>query len=452
MPPVPTHCLLDLTLNAVARRYRVPAVFTAPLPTTEATPATALATAIERAREATARGEVPGAETKACFIDALARLIREAMRAESGDPAFQAMLLRHRTAVVREYASLSAHAARDRRVIHAAVNAIAHPARQQSDTLAQLRALASAEAWSALHDAVQQAVASTNTACLAQLLDNPALHRLRRLEALSSDERVRRYRSLWERQGVRRGSSSAVAQGLVSRQRGDAVEASASEALEALARRLDATEHETASYCVVNSMRVPASIPASHERAKTEWDAVLLRRPKAAGEAAPWDVCLLVEAKASADAATTDFQRLLRGLNLLAHADSSVVYSFQTREGPVNLNGASLRALRTDAAGLATTVLYCCAAPAEAMPRLLNPASRMQLLSADASLRFASALADNQHGDSRDLEPVWDELLESPKWRAVLNQYPMLCQVRELMVHVDDFRAAVGGASEAGGD
>jgi len=51
-----------------------------------------------------------------------------------------------------------------------------------------------------------------------------------------------------------------------------------------LARRLNEAEGSLASYCVVNSMRVPAAMPASHERAKTEWDVVLLRRAKANGE------------------------------------------------------------------------------------------------------------------------------------------------------------------------
>lgn len=285
---------------------------------------------------------------------------------------------------------------------------------------------------------------------LTRLVDGPELQRLRRLEALAADELVRQYVSLWDRHGPRSGSSTAAAQGSVSQQRGAAVEALAAQALEALARRLNETQPGLASYRVVTSMRVPASIPASPERAKSEWDVVLLRHAEAVHETAAWDVCLLVEAKASVDAATTDFPRLLRGLRLLAHAQQHVAYSFETQQGPVSLNGASLSALTTDEAGLTRAVLYCSDAPAEATPRLLSAASRMQLLSADASLEFASSLTDKQHADSRDLEPVWHQLLESPRWAAVLNQYPMLRQVRGLMVHTEDLVAAINGTAQNG--
>ncbi|MFP3648383.1 3-deoxy-D-arabino-heptulosonate 7-phosphate synthase, partial [Paraburkholderia sp. SIMBA_054] len=88
--------------------------------------------------------------------------------------------------------------------------------------------------------------------------------------------------------------------------------------------------------------------------------------------------------------------------------------------------GASLSALRTDDASLAKTVLYCCDAPAEASPRLLGAAARMQLLSAEASLVFANVLATEHDADSSDLEPIWQQLLESPKWHALLYQYPTL--------------------------
>jgi hypothetical protein len=277
------------------------------------------------------------------------------------------------------------------------------------------------------------------------LLANPALARLQRLEALSSDEFVRRYQSLWDRNGPRPGSDSAAAQGSASRQRGAAVEASAAQVLEALARRLNETEGPQVTYRVVTSMRVPASIPASPERAKSEWDVVLLRSAPPVDSTAVWDVCLLVEAKASVDAATTDLPRLLRGLRLLGHAKEDAVYSFESHEGTVRLRGASLSALPTDEADLASTVLYCCDAPAEATTRLLSAASRMQLLSAPASLEFASKLAEQQHMDTQCLEAVWHQLLESPRWRAVLHQYPMLRQARELMVHTADLSAAIDG-------
>src|SRR3546814_9619600 len=65
------------------------------------------------------------------FIQALARMICDAMHPEAGDPAFQAIVLRHRSIQVREYASLQAHADQDRRKVRTVVNAIAHPAKQQ---------------------------------------------------------------------------------------------------------------------------------------------------------------------------------------------------------------------------------------------------------------------------------------------------------------------------------
>ncbi|OLL32067.1 3-deoxy-D-arabino-heptulosonate 7-phosphate synthase [Burkholderia sp. SRS-W-2-2016] len=469
--------LLAALLTSVARRYRLPALAAVCVPTEQASAATLLALAIDEARDAIARGEAPEPSNARLFTGALARLIREALREKGGDPMFQAMLLRHRTAVVREYASLAAHAERDRRQIHASINGIAHPAKQQRldagaqrDALSRLHALAFAEAWAQFGDALQAALDAPELAHdaalqrnLAQLLGSAELQRLQRLDALATDQQVRGYQALWERQGPRPGSSSALARGVSAKQRGAEVEALASDALETLARRLNEAcqrqdgEPPFASYCVVNSMRVPATIPASHERAKTEWDAVLLRRTRAlppnalAGAAADtWDLCLLVEAKASVDAATTDLPRLLRGLTLLAHADPATVYSFQTQQGTVQLNGASLAALRTDEAALARTVLYCCDAPADTAPRVLNPASRMQLLSAPASLEFASALADERAAADADLEPVWRELLEAPRWRAVLNQYVTLRQVRDLMVHADDLRDAVAAAPGAG--
>ena len=458
LPPSPS--LLDQTLRAVARRYRLPPLSAASVLSGQASPATILAIAIEQARAAVARGETPDAALKRRFIDALARMIREAMRAQAGDPAFQAMVLRHRAPLVREYASLSAHAGRDRRQVHAAVNAIAHPAKRQRIShdrqrvaLARLHAAASSASWSELQDAARCLLAMPEAANaapfapnLARLPDNAALERLRRLEALASNDLVRQYRSLWNRNGPPSGSSAAVAQGAASQRRGAAVEAAAARAIEALARRLNESEQDPALYRVATSMRVPASIPGSPERAKSEWDVVLLRRAETGGEAA-WDICLLVEVKASVDAATTDLPRLLRGLRLLSQADPDTVYPFETREGTVLLRGASLGALTTDEAGLAGTVLYCSDAPAETGQRPLGAASRMQLLSAPASLEFASALAGRRHADPHSLEPVWHELLESPRWDAVLRQHPMLRQVRELMVHTDDLLAAVESAA-----
>lgn len=94
MPPIPP--LLDETLRIVARRYRLPANAMASFQEGKSTPATALAMAIERGREEVTRGKAPDAALTHAFLEALADLIQEAMRPASGDPVFQAMVLRHR--------------------------------------------------------------------------------------------------------------------------------------------------------------------------------------------------------------------------------------------------------------------------------------------------------------------------------------------------------------------
>jgi hypothetical protein len=456
---MPPPSLLDEILRIVARRYRLPAMEAASLESQEASSSTKLAIAIELARFALERGEVPSEALKRHFIEALADMIREAMREERGDPVLQAMVLRHRASQVREYASLSAHAEQDRRAVHATVNAMAHPAKQQRivagaqrEALAELHKFASTGSWSRISETARRLLDMPHVTNdlpvqrgLAQLLDNKALRHLQRLDDLASDELVLQYQSLWDRHGPRSGSHAAAAQGAASKQRGAAVEALAAQALEALARRLNETEGDGAPYRVVTSMRVPASMPGSSDRAKSEWDVVLLRPAKIANEQAIWDVRLLVEAKASIDAATTDLPRLLRGLRLLAQAGENVFYSFETQQGAVHLRGASLRALTSDETDLTKAILYCCDAPAETAPRLLSAASRMQLLSASASLEYAGALAKKEHAGLQVLDRVWRQLLESHGWSAVLNQYPMLRQVRELMVNVEDLLATIDG-------
>lgn len=523
MPLPPRPALLDETLRIVARRYRVPATLagdTDPTVSSQRHCATRLAVAIDQARQALARADTPPASVKQCFIDALAQLIHEAMRPDQGDPAIQAMVLRHQAPQVREYASLSAGAEADRRDVVAAVNAIAHPAKLERmpagalrTVLARLQAAASAASWAALAAAVAQleslrgtasdpgkdladgpANAPDNTAAndpdnasanapdnasanapasdpatdpttdpandtalarsLSRLRDGAALERLQRLDELALDPWVRRYQALWNRNGPRSGSPGAVAQGVAAQQRGAAVEARASQALQALADRLNAGPDGNAAYRVVTSMRVPPALPGDADRAKSEWDAALLRRvdtpnvPNApAAPPAAWDVCLLVEAKASVDAASTDFARLLRGLARLAQAESGMTYPFHTHQGPVPIRGASLAALPTGDTDLSGAVLYCSDAPADPAPRLLNAACRMQLLSAPASVAYASELAQGRPADTRGLQAVWQSLLTSPQWAGVLNQYPQLYLVRELMVHADDLLAAAQQAA-----
>lgn len=452
--------LLEEILRGTPRRHRLPAPPSALDGEAAESPATRLALAIERIRVALAHGETPHAQ-KPVFIDALAALISDAMRRQNGDPVFQAMALRHRAASVRDYATLAAGRKSDVRTLRGHVNAIAHPARLMPlapgglrDALAQLHAQAEAAAWAEVADTTQRMLATAGAVPasdvknrLTALISSPALPRLMRLQHLETDEDVQQYRALLERSGPSAGSSGAARQGAASRRRGADVETSAAQAIEALALRLNPGRPDGPRYRVVTSMRAPSALPGNPDRAKTEWDVVLLRQaPALAGAQDAWDIRLLVEAKASVDAAGTDLPRLLRGLRLLAQAEPGRIYAFQAREGEVKLRGASLSALPTDAATLAPTVFYCCDAPADDSPRLLSAASRMQLLSAPESLAFAAALERAPHADTGLLDPIWRQLLETARWDALLQQLPMLRQARELMLHPADLLARVNTA------
>lgn len=457
MPSALPLSLLDQTLRAIPRRYRVGPLPAARSGLEDSDPATALAIAIEQARVALSANAAPSPASEHLFSSALSRLIRDALRERGGDPAFQAMVLRHQSLLVREHASLSAHAQADRRAVRTAVDAFAHSGKRRGmppgrlvDALASLHAAAAAEDWAALADNARALRAAPSSAIATapaiagmvdRLLIDPALARLQRMDALATDPLVQRYQALWQRQGPRPGTPQAAAQGLDARRRGIAVEALAEEAITALATTLAQRTGDT--YRVATSMRVPASIPGNADRAKTEWDVALLRQ--SAGDASDpvWDVCLLVEAKASTDAATTDLPRLLRGLRLLAHADAQTTYVFESHQGPVRLRGAALAALPADDAELAGTILYFSDAPADAAPRLLNAAGRMQLLSAQESLDYACRVIAGEAPDASALAPVWQHVLASPRWSAVLNQFALLRQVRELMAHADDVRTAI---------
>ena len=454
-PAAPRPALLDDVLRTAARRYRLP---TEPDAGLQAGPAAAMALAIERARKDLAGAQQPDAATRQSFLDALAQLIRDAMRADGGDAAYQAMLLARRAPKVQEYIGLQNHAEQDRRQLRAGANAIAHPAKRQHcatgalrEALERLHAQAEAAHWVDLGETAQHMRATLQTSDdpalqrgLSRLLDGPALARLQRADTLANDPQVQAYQRLRDLQGPRPGTAEANAYGDTAQQRGAAMEALATRALEALAQRLDQAEGSDGAWRVVTSMRVPPTIPASAERAKSEWDAVLLRKAPAPADLEPaWDVCLLLEAKASVDAAANDFSRLKRGLRLLGHADASAVYAFLTRQGEVRLRGAPLKALDPPGPDLSRTVLYCTDAPAPQVPHVLAAASRMQLLGAPQSLAFATALAEGREPGAQDLEPVWQALLESPQWEPVREQYPTLRLVRELMVHVDDLAQAV---------
>lgn len=456
--------LLDRVLRATLRRYCVPGPPEVGVAMHSRNLSTMLAQAIEQARQSMTRGNEPDAALKHRFVQTLAQMIRDAMRTESGDPAYQAMVLCHQNALVREYVSLSGQIAQDRRAIRRIVDAIAHPGKQQQglpgwqrDAMVQLYAATSPSftSWSQLSDIAGQLLALPQCASepafqqgVMRILNSPEFERMQRLEVLSAMGVIGQYQALLDKQGPRAGSQEAVAQGVTSQQRGAAVEASAAAALQALARRLNHHEHgdqkhtptelKNDVYRVVTSMHVPASLASHSDYAKTEWDGVLLRRAGMVDGSMVWDVCLFVEAKASLDAVAADFSRFLRGFEVLAQADEHAVYSFMTREGAILVRGASLCALTTDRADLERTVLYCCDAPVEASPRLLSAANRMRLLTDQASMEFSSKLARKQDPDPQDLVSIWDQLLKSPRWHGVLHQYPDLQQVRELTVHPDD--------------
>ncbi|WP_431261609.1 3-deoxy-D-arabino-heptulosonate 7-phosphate synthase [Roseateles chitinivorans] len=449
-------CLLTDVLRRSVRRHGAPSL---PISTAVARshhPAVGLAFAIEQARARLATGMPPENDIHTLFIDALAGLITEAVHATDGDPVFKAMVLRHRSPVVREHASLNAHVDRDRRAVRTAVNDLAHPekTRRRSpgptrEALLALHAAAKADEWPRLYDALILLRDDANMRAepllhqgLERLITNAALERLRRLDALSSDALVARHRELLDQRGPVAGSEQAAARGAGAQQRGDAVEALAAEAFQMLVARMNAAAGE-ARYRTATSLRIPPSFPGDAQRAKSEWDVVLLRRHETPEPCDDWDICLLVEAKASPDAATTDLPRLLRGLRLLAQADIDTTYVFASADGDVRLRGASLNALPTEEGELARAVLYCCDGREVRPPRLLSAASRMQLLSAEASLDFAAALEDGASADAQRLIPVWRLLLEAPAFTPVLRQYVTLRAVRELMVHPGDLQAAV---------
>ncbi|WP_420225586.1 3-deoxy-D-arabino-heptulosonate 7-phosphate synthase [Pigmentiphaga litoralis] len=405
------------------------------------------------------------------------------------------MVLRHRYAAVREHASLQAQGNKDARDLRSRVSAIAHPGklRQQEpsplrDTLSRLYGQVSMGAWAEAAETGRNLLAGletqadcrgdsrpdsrsdlrSQTRCdlrsdpqsnaelehsLRRLLEDPALARLQRLSALAQDNEVQQYLALWAAHGPRSGSAEAAAQGAGAQQRGAHVEAKVAQALDALAAQLNRDGSQPCIYRVVTAMQVPAVLVDSAERAKTEWDVVVLRHPKTevskdTGDAVgtvspPWDICLLVEVKASPDAATTDYPRLLRGLQLLTKADPHSAYPFRKTQGTVLIRGASLHALPTTDV-LATfheAVLYASDTPADSVPKPLGAASRMQLLSSTTTLDYASRLATSEAVDMHDLEPVWQALLTDPRWLTVLNQYATLRRVRELMVHVADLEA-----------
>lgn len=438
------------------------------LPAGDSNPADVIAVAIETARVLLAGNKTPPDTLCDRFVEALSHMIRDALHDEQGDPAFQAMVLQHTTPDVQKHVLLAASADHDRRALHAVVNTIAHPARQQRaasepqrKALAKLHTAAlSPSSWAEFSATAQRILALPVIANepqissrLERLLESDSLQRLISAEALEPTASVQQYLALRERMGPLSGSVDAIQQGFASERRGAAVEAKAAQALSTLAGLLNRAASSADAYRAVTSLRVPASMPGNPHRAKTEWDAVLLQKherstpggdeTELASEPATWNIFLLVEAKASPDATATDFPRLLRGLRLLAHADKDTTYVFESRQGTVPISGLSLNGLSTDKAAVPTSVLYCCDAPADFTPRLLSAAGRMRLLSDPASLAYAQALLEQQAASSKILKPIWQQLLTEPAWQPVLHQYATLHQANELMVHADDFLAAL---------
>lgn len=346
-----------------------------------------LAVAIEHARRDVEAGRRPEDATRDRFLDALLRLIHEALRPDHGDPTFQAQVLRHRHPSVDEYAQLAATAERDRRQLRLAIDAVAHPGKWRgrapgplTDAIHRLHAasrLASdADADDqagdhsagrvdariddvvALSTAIEASIEALRTADdeslrtrLRALPDHPALARLRRLAELAVQPEVLDFNALLAQQGPAPGSALAIAQGDLASQRGDATEAATADAVRHLARWLDAHEQSPGRHRVVQGLLAPADLPGDGDGAKNEWDVALLRRaePRASGPDgqdgpdgpdgpdqpdqpdqpdstdARWDLLLLLEAKASPDAAPADLPGLLRGLVRLSGIESAVL-------------------------------------------------------------------------------------------------------------------------------
>jgi len=233
-------------LQRAARRFRAPALPDLLVEARAHGTATALATSIEHAQQALAAGSAAGDDVRALFLDALARHIAEAMRPEHGDAAFQAMVLRHRSPAVREFASLNAHAEADRRQIRSAANALAHPAKLKDqpageirDGLQRMRQASAVGNWSDVDDAIMDLLGLPEVQDepvlfrnLERIVSDDALRRLCRIEALGQQDEVQRYRALWARQGPAAGTGQATSAGSDAQRRGDAVEALAAQALE----------------------------------------------------------------------------------------------------------------------------------------------------------------------------------------------------------------------------
>ena len=449
--------LLLAALGTAPRRYRLP-----PLPAdaeaavaggTEAT----LAFAIEAARiEKASPAALPGHDgIQALFTRALAQLIREAIAPEGGDPAFQAAMLQAQDAQVQEHVQLSRQRAADRRSVRMAVDAIAHPGKLRReaagalrDALARLHGFAAAGAWAELAQAIGQLLApelpgpGNSRAPLEAISSSPALQRLVRGSELLRLESVQRYQALCERRGPVAGSDAAAAEGRASAQQGRIAEQAAVEAFRKIAEMLNRHCKGVATYRIARGLRTPRGFPGEASKAKEEWDAAIVRGD-ACGEGGGADLVLLAETKASPAAATSDFPRLLRGLQRLAQARAEAVYAFASADGEQRIAGASLQGLRPIRRLLPPHVIYCCSAPPEALPQSLGAATKAVLLAEPASLAFAQQLARGEAPSHAVLAPVWHALATAPRLQAALHQYETAQKARAAMLHPDDLLASV---------
>lgn len=457
---------LQVALTSARRRFRLP-----PLPDSadaarRAGVHVALAWAIERGRIASQHVAPPVAahvthqtagEARALFTWALGELVRCALglagdaTGDGGDPAYQAEVLRRRDPQVRRFAELDQQAEQARRSLKALLDPVAHPGKLRSspqgaarDALQQLHEQASSGAWAALARHTHALRVSDNPELvrlrpwLQALETHPGLAALAECEALLQQPEVQRHDALLRQATPPAGSEAALRQGSAANRRGATTEAATVQALQRVAQRLDEADG-AARHHVVARLLVPAALPGSPDRAKSEWDAALLRR---AADDAGDQVVLLVEAKASPDAASSDLPRLLRGLQRLSQADAHERYRFRCSAGEVTVSGASLQALQPHDHALPDPVIYCCDAASDA-GHVLSASARSMLLNTPACIAFAARLAQGERPSTHELDPLWHELLHARALRPVLHQYDNARTVRDAMLHPHDLLAAL---------
>lgn len=442
-----TDALLLAALHATPRRHRLP-----PLPADvdaaraagiEAT----LAFAIDGLRQAVDAGRPPPLELQQVFTEALAARVELALREPpEGDPAFQAALLRAEEPAVDEHVRLADAAAGDRRSLRLQVDAIAHPGKlarhpeAMREGLARLHRLAESQVWPLLRPALAELQASLPAddplqASLAALQASPALQRLERAAVLLVEEPVQRYRVLSDLAGPAAGSAEAQAQGQQAAQTGAEAEQDSVQMLERIAALLQQQASDAWQLWVPRNLRMPRGFPGEASHAKAEWDAAIVASPAAGG---PGQLLLLVEVKSSPAAAGPDLPRLVRGLQRLAQAEATQSYELPSADGPVRLQGASLRRLLPAGAALPPQVVYFCQAARETRPGWLTPASRAQLLAQPATLAFGQRLLRGEPVGHPTLLPAWQDLASAPRLRSVLLQGETLRAARECLLRPSD--------------